>query len=81
MPRLTVGQLRDPLIEGAFKAVRNRGHPTVSRKSLFADPAHRRAFRQMLEEIVADPETEEVGLAAAALLKELGEDADDGASA
>ncbi len=76
MPRLSADQLRDPLIEGAFKAVRNRGHQTVSRKSLFTDPAHRRVFRQMLDDIVADPETDEVGQAAAALLKELGPDRD-----
>lgn len=74
MPRLTADQLRDPLIEGAFKAVRNLGHQDVSRRSLFTNPAHRRLFRQILEEIVADPETDEAGRAAAALLKELGGD-------
>ena len=76
MPRLTADQLRDPLIEGAFKTARNLGHQTVSRKSLFTDPAHRRVFRQMLDGLVADPETDEIGRAAAALLKELGPDRD-----
>ena len=76
MPRLTADQLRDPLIEGAVKGARNRGHRDVTRKSLFTDPTHRRVFRQMLDEIAADPETDEVGRAAAALLKELGAEAD-----
>ena len=76
MPRLTPAQLRDPLIEGAFKTARNLGHQTVSRKSLFTDPAHRRVFRQMLDDLLADPETDEVAQAAAALLKELGPDRD-----
>lgn len=79
VPRLTVDQLRDPLIEGAFKAARNRGLGSVSRRSLFTDPAHRRVFRQMLDEIAADPETEEVGRAAAALLAELGPDGEEAA--
>lgn len=72
MPRLTADQLRGPLLDGAVKGVRSLGQRDVTRKSLFDNPAHKALFRRMLEEAVDDPETEEVGRAAAALLKELG---------
>lgn len=72
MPRLTAAQLREPLIEGAVKAVRSLGNRDATRKSLFESPAHRALFRRMLEEAVDNPETEEAGEAAAALLKEVG---------
>ena len=72
MPRLTAAQLREPLIEGAVKAVRSLGHRDATRKSLFDDPAHRALFRRMLEEAVENPETTESEEAAAALLREVG---------
>lgn len=72
MPRLTAAQLREPLLDGAVKAVRSLGNKDVSRKSLFANPAHKALFRRMLEEAIDNPESDESAEAAAALLKELG---------